>query len=153
MNEDFRDVAGWPEYQINSSGRIRRKPFVDDGGRNRYSRLVKPRAHRFDVTLRRGTTFFHTSVGRLVLLTFRGPPPFEGAQARHLDDDRSNNELTNLEWGSDQDNKLDAVRNGRTTKGRKHSLATRAAIALSQRKRLAAKRGTVSSELRGNLRS
>jgi len=39
------------------------------------------------------------SVHLLVLIAFVGPRP-EGLQGRHLDDDKSNNRLSNLEWGT-----------------------------------------------------
>lgn len=53
-------------------------------------------------------------VNRVVCEAFHGPPPFTGAMARHLDDDKSNNSQSNLAWGSGSDNAKDAVRNGRS---------------------------------------
>lgn len=49
-------------------------------------------------------------VHRLILETFKGNPQ-NYPVARHLDDDRDNNRLENLVWGTQKDNHDDAVRN------------------------------------------
>lgn len=54
----------------------------------------------------------------MVLFAFRGAPPsIEENLGRHLDDDRANNTICNLAWGSVQDNADDAVRNGLIKRG------------------------------------
>lgn len=55
------------------------------------------------------THYIHATV----LRAFCGPPPFPGAEACHNDGDRANNVLTNLRWGSRQDNVDDRLRHGR----------------------------------------
>lgn len=50
-------------------------------------------------------------IHHLVLEAFVGPRP-DGMVARHLDDNRDNNRLSNLTYGSLSDNSRDAVRNG-----------------------------------------
>lgn len=47
---------------------------------------------------------------RLVLFAFVGPPPFKGAQGRHLDDNPSNNNISNLVWGTGTENWEDRKR-------------------------------------------
>ncbi|MFM1691784.1 NUMOD4 motif-containing HNH endonuclease [Aeromonas salmonicida] len=56
-------------------------------------------------------------VHRAVLESFVGLPPQDGYVARHLNDDRSNNHLTNLAWGSHGDNMRDRDLNGGTCVG------------------------------------
>ncbi len=56
------------------------------------------------------------SVHHCVLWAFRGPCP-EGLQARHLDDNKENNTLENLVWGTVQENNVDKRRNGRIAYG------------------------------------
>lgn len=51
-------------------------------------------------------------VHRLVLSAFDGPQP-SSVWGRHGDDDRGNNVLTNLSWGSPRENTNDAVLRGR----------------------------------------
>ncbi len=50
-------------------------------------------------------------VHRLILEAFRGPCP-EGMESRHLDDDRSNNHIDNLAWGTRSENTVDQVKSG-----------------------------------------
>lgn len=57
-----------------------------------------------------------TSVARLVLTLFHRPPK-PGEIARHLDDDRTNNARSNLEWGYDIDNARDKAVNGNQPRG------------------------------------
>lgn len=51
-------------------------------------------------------------VHHLILEAFVGPRP-PGLHALHGDDDRANNRLDNLRWGSRSENIREAVRNGR----------------------------------------
>lgn len=57
---------------------------------------------------RQSTRFIH----HLVLEAFVGPRP-EDTEALHHDDDKTNNVLANLRWGTRSENRQDAIRNGR----------------------------------------
>lgn len=50
-------------------------------------------------------------VHRLVLTAFVGPPP-EGQEALHANNDRADNRLENLSWGTHSENMLDQVEHG-----------------------------------------
>lgn len=52
------------------------------------------------------------TVHALILETFVGPCP-PGREALHRDDDPSNNNLSNLSWGTRSENSYDAIRNDR----------------------------------------
>jgi hypothetical protein len=56
------------------------------------------------------------AVNCLMLSAFVGPRP-EGMQCLHADDDKRNNSLTNLRWGTCKENHQDAIRNGRKPRG------------------------------------
>jgi hypothetical protein len=79
----------------------------------------KPSGH-VSVLIRRvsaggmGSIDVHT----LVLKAFVGPCP-EGHECCHHDDDPTNNNLTNLRWGTRSDNLHDAARNGKKPIGEK----------------------------------
>lgn len=51
-------------------------------------------------------------IHKVVAETFIGPKPFKWAVARHLNDNKSDNRLENVLWGSRKDNYDDCVRNG-----------------------------------------
>lgn len=61
-------------------------------------------------------------IHRLVLEAFVGPCP-EGMECCHEDDNPSNNNLSNLRWGTRLDNSKDKKRNGRTNRGEKSPTA------------------------------
>lgn len=100
---DWRPIPGFPGYEINSLGEIWGK------AKNQRSRiLLSPAIYAEDGSAYGGKR------SRLLLLAFVGPPPFEGAVARHLDDNPNHNDvLVNLSWGSPKDNHDDGVRNNR----------------------------------------
>lgn len=52
-----------------------------------------------------------SSVGRLVLLAFKGTPP-RGFECCHKNGDATDNRLSNLYWGSRKDNIRDAISHG-----------------------------------------
>lgn len=54
-------------------------------------------------------------VHRLILLAFIGIPPIGKELCMHLDDNPSNNVLTNLQWGSNSENEKQAYARGRKT--------------------------------------
>ena len=51
----------------------------------------------------------------LILETFKGPKPSPEYECCHRDDDRSNNHIDNLYWGTHAENMKDASRNGKMT--------------------------------------
>lgn len=64
-------------------------------------------------------------VHHLVLSAFVGPRP-EGKECRHLDGNRANARLSNLEWGTQLENTQDKLRHGtvRAPRGSDHGLST-----------------------------
>ena len=106
-------------YEVSDQGRVRSLDrIIDCPGPKPHRRSHKGRILRAaddghgyqSVTLdwKRGAVMIH----KLVLEAFVGPKP-EGCEARHLDDVRSNNVLSNLAWGTQSENWQDARRNGR----------------------------------------
>lgn len=62
-------------------------------------------------------------VHQLVLHAFVGPPPFVGAEPRHLNGTTSDNWLSNLAWGTHAENMADMLRHGRHNHARKDRCA------------------------------
>ena len=94
--------------------------YVYDDGRiwscalNKFKRAPKEGYHKFKVI--RGEVGHVVTAHRLVL-TAHNRPPKKGEVARHLDDDPTNNHISNLAWGTAQDNSDDMVRNGGVLRG------------------------------------
>jgi hypothetical protein len=117
--ELWRQVPGWPQYEVSSIGRVRSvdRLISDSLGRIRtqYGRLKKTwiddggyrRVELSDAGNRSGI-----GVHRLVAMAFIGMPK-EGQETRHLDGDSLNNCVDNLAWGTHLENVRDTVRMGR----------------------------------------
>lgn len=112
MLEVFATIPEFPNYLVSDRGNVERA----DGVKMTAS---KPRNRREypSVYLRNGQDRKRVSVHRLVALVWIGPPPFCGAQVRHMDGNHLNNSVENLAWGSARDNAADRDRHGTTARG------------------------------------
>ncbi len=140
-NEEWRTIQGWPKYAVSSLGKVKRLRSLDAKSRYEVPERVlvpvpvqsgaDPSYRPLYVSLSNGGRASKFKIARLVLLTFRGPPTKVGENcARHLDDDQGNNYLSNLEWGSNDYNAKDRVKNGKSCCGSKNgnSRLTEAAV-------------------------
>lgn len=98
-NEIWKDIDGFPGYQISSNGRVR--CFRDfHGGITDTFRLLKPLVNKDDyyyvdlyTTERKAV---HKRIHRLVADTFIGPNP--DLVVNHIDGNKHNNCVNNIEW-------------------------------------------------------
>lgn len=122
----IRPITEFPEYFVSTNGRV-------------FSKWVRGK-HRFISTELREINPYDSygykevilcngkgkrkkvRVHILVLETFVGPRP-KGMKGLHKDDNRKNNKLRNLYWGTQKENMEDADRNGLLRKGEDHPQA------------------------------
>lgn len=115
--EKWLPVVGYEGlYEVSDAGRVRSLGRIDVRGRAWPAQLMKlsrrPNGYQF-VQLTSSTTHRRLfAVHRLVAKAFV-PNPDALPIVRHWDDDKDNNCASNLLWGTDADNKRDAVRNGK----------------------------------------
>lgn len=110
--ENWKPVIGWPEYEVSDQGRVRSLDRYRPG-RNGCVRLIRGRvlgnrSRKGYLRVRfpdRQDKFVHV----LVLEAFMGSRP-AGHETRHLDGDKTNNNLANLAWGTSEENKADRKR-------------------------------------------
>ena len=104
MKEEYRSIAGHPDYAVSNLGNIKSYKSNPEGV------VLKPKRH-YKGYLKIGFwekgKHKHYFIHRLVLSTFIGPPPADRPQTRHLDGDPTNNKLSNLRWASQAENEDD----------------------------------------------
>jgi hypothetical protein len=114
---EWRQIPGFPRYQVSNEGSVRSIKRVDHDGTVHYRPPLKwqvdPREDRpgVSVQLRRKGKKFRVGVGPAVLAAFVGPRP-DGMECCHNDGNCLNNRLENLRWGTHADNMQDRLRHG-----------------------------------------
>lgn len=113
--EQWRPIPRFEgSYEASSHGRIRSTDRIVSSGHRRKGKILSPKLNRWgysEVNLSKANKQFSRSVHRLVLEAFVGPCPPEH-EACHFNDERLDNRLENLRWGTSSENSHDYVRNG-----------------------------------------
>jgi hypothetical protein len=114
MDEQFRQIEGYPAYRVSRDGEVQ-----SCWSRGKLKRLsgdwhaLKPvnRKRYLSVNLSNGVRKRRHYIHRLVLEAFVGRRP-EGMVCCHYDGDPANNRLDNLRWDSYRANEEDKLRHG-----------------------------------------
>lgn len=130
MSKIKKPIPGFLGYYITSKGevfsKLLRKRIVGDKGRLIGSRIIEGKEFKriktgvlkngyHCVFLRKKGRTIHT----LVLLAFVGPRP-KGMESRHLDGNKTNNNLSNLKYGTKKENMDDIISHGTRPIGEKN---------------------------------
>jgi len=110
----WRDVVGFPGYQVNSIGDVKGPLKILDQRADRKGYL--------SVSMRRNGVLHKRTVARLVAEAFLGPRP-DGQQVRHKSGIKTDNCFSNLEYGTQADNEHDKRRHGTAPIGINHPSA------------------------------
>lgn len=114
-DEAWRRVAGFPGYEVSSTGRIRSL-------RRSNARLMVPEIDKdgaLRVALRRDGAYVHCVLARLVCEAFNGPVQ-DGMYCCHRDNDPTNNYPSNLRWDTQKANMADKIVHGTRQQGSRH---------------------------------
>lgn len=107
-----------PGYHVSTDGRVfcAREASMVELTQNAHKDTRYPR-----VRLTVGGRGRNVRVHRIMAVVFMGEPPSPRHEVRHLNDNKLDNRLENLAWGTPSQNMLDAFRNGRRERGRNRS--------------------------------
>jgi NUMOD4 motif/HNH endonuclease len=135
-NEVWKPVKDFPHYEVSNKGRIKSLARIDARGWRRKERIINGSNAEISLVNEEGKQWF--AIASIVLSAFVGPKPKHCRLSRHLDDNRDNNRVENLAWGTDADNIDDAIKNGANFAsyghlGKQHSQKTREFLSKSKK--------------------
>lgn len=125
MTEEWRPVAGFPDYAVSSHGRVKR---TTPDKNNHDCRVLKPWLgnHGYEtVGLAKDGRNVRRLVHRLVCEAFHGAAPSAAHHVAHGDGTRRNNHADNLRWATRSENMADSARHGTKATGLRHGRSTK----------------------------
>lgn len=112
---EWRPIPGWEGYyEVSDHGQVRGVDRRTSRGRLILGKMMVPKLVGWGYHLVGLNRYNHqkcVTVHSLVALAFIGPRP-EGQVIRHLDGNPVNNVVTNLAYGTHQENAMDTLRHG-----------------------------------------
>lgn len=115
---DLAPIAGFPNYFVSTKGAVF---STSSGAMKERAQGIKPGGYRF-VGLYAGGKVTYRMIHRLVADAFL-PNPNSLPEVNHLDGNKANNTLENLEWCGRLENVRHADRNGLLPRGVTHGAA------------------------------
>lgn len=98
MIEEWKDIAGWHDYAISTHGRVQRTTTYGRGIAGTIRKPVIIAGYPAVALTNRDGRRKMIHIHRLVAEAFIGPPPAPNMEVNHIDADRMNPRLNNLEW-------------------------------------------------------
>lgn len=119
MEEIWKDIEGYEGiYQVSNLGRVKSFDTKDKLGRIRTGRVLKPLKHTLgylNIGLYKNNTVSKKLIHRLVAQSFI-PNPENKPEINHIDEDKTNNNINNLEWSTRKENCNHGTHNERMRK-------------------------------------
>lgn len=106
-DEEWRTIFDFPNYEVSNKGNIRSKKYNDSLGHLRSSKKLKKQVNNcgYEYVILSSKEEKHKTltVHRIVAKTFI-PNPEEKEDVNHIDGNKLNNNVNNLEWTTTQEN-------------------------------------------------
>lgn len=111
MEEIWKDIKGYEGlYQVSSLGNVKSLNYRRTGKEKKISKGVNSEGYEY-IRLFKQNKQLYTSVHRIVAETFI-PNPENKEQVNHIDGNKKNNKVENLEWCTQTENIRHAMRTG-----------------------------------------
>ena len=115
MEEEWKDIKGYErKYQVSNKGNVRSLDRVSAKGRKLEGRMLTGKDNKASrinvyqlVSLSGKSYYIHRLVGQAFI-----DNPENKAEINHIDCDKRNNDVSNLEWCTRKENMEHASRNG-----------------------------------------
>lgn len=107
--ENWKPVVGYEGlYDVSDQGRVRRSPLTGSYNAGQLLHTSKVRSGYWRVRLSKGGIAITYMVHGLVAAAFIGPRP-EGYEVNHIDGDKANSKLSNLEIVTRSENRMHSM--------------------------------------------
>ncbi len=125
---EYRDIPGFPGYRAGSDGTLwscRRGLNGSQTLRSTWSQMQPkiPIRDYWCVSICYNRHNRCIRVHRLILLAFLGPAPTDRHECRHLNGDKLDNRIENLQWGTRAENEHDKIGHGTVRIGVNHPMS------------------------------
>ena len=110
MSEIWKPIKDFSHYEVSNKGRIRSKQF-DKYHKGTILKLSKCGRGYYKVILCKNKKHYNVMVHRIVAQTFI-PNPKNKPTVNHIDGNKTNNSVDNLEWNTYSENLKHAYKNG-----------------------------------------
>lgn len=119
MEEIWRDIKGYEGlYQVSSFGRVRSLDRLDGANRRLTGKILKCGTDKdgyLQVTLCKDSTKSTKKIHRLVAQAFVSNSENK-PEINHIDEDKANNRVNNLEWSTRKENNNHGTHNERSSR-------------------------------------
>jgi hypothetical protein len=128
---EWRQYDRFPTYYFSRDGRAARVTGHGDKAKARLLIGCSAGSRYRAISCANGSgRYTRVYLHRAVCELFNGPPPVDLPHCRHLDCEATNNDASNLAWGTPAENVADSVRQGKIRKGEDNPMSklTRAQV-------------------------
>lgn len=113
-NEIWKDIVGYEgKYQVSNMGRVKSLNYKYTGKAKILRPVKNNRCGYLFVNLCKNGNRKNYTVHRLILMTFSPVDNMDELDINHIDEDKTNNNLLNLEWGTHKENINHGTHNAR----------------------------------------